>query len=310
MLGRQLLPIVSQAFVLASRIFVTRCNADPMRPDGQRVAKNACVCNDRTGERAHSIRVLRPFVVSSPSFLVQPPSRSMPESLSPQTILLVEDDHELARVVSEYLAENGYDVQVHGRGDTAAERILRDPPDAVVLDVNLPGLDGLSVCRQVRDRYRGAILMLTARSEEVDEVLGIEFGADDYLAKPVRPRALLARLKSHLRRSGGADTAIGPPLVIGGLVVDPSRRRAELRGIPIELTSAEFDLLKLLADHAGVPLSRSDIYQSIHGMRYDSQDRSIDLRISRLRRKIEEDPARPTRIKSVRGTGYLLSIEP
>jgi DNA-binding response OmpR family regulator len=234
----------------------------------------------------------------------------MPESLSPQTILLVEDDQELARVVAEYLTENGYDVWVHGRGDTAAERILCDQPDAVVLDVNLPGLDGLSVCRQVRDRYRGAILMLTARSEEVDEVLGIEFGADDYLAKPVRPRALLARLKSHLRRSGGADAAIGPPLVIGGLVVDPSRRRAELRGIPIELTSAEFDLLKLLADHAGVPLSRSDIYQSIHGMRYDSQDRSIDLRISRLRRKIEEDPARPTRIKSVRGTGYLLSIEP
>lgn len=234
----------------------------------------------------------------------------MSESFSPQTILLVEDDHELARVVSEYLMENGYDVRVHGRGDTAAERILGDQPDAVVLDVNLPGLDGLSVCRQVRDRYRGAILMLTARSEEVDEVLGIEFGADDYLAKPVRPRALLARLKSHLRRSGGADVAIEPPLVIGGLVVDPSRRRAELRGIPIELTSAEFDLLKLLADHAGVPLSRSDIYQSIHGMRYDSQDRSIDLRISRLRRKIEEDPARPTRIKSVRGTGYLLSIEP
>lgn len=234
----------------------------------------------------------------------------MPESLSPQTILLVEDDHELARIVSEYLTENGYAVTVHGRGDTAADRILCDQPDAVVLDVNLPGLDGLSVCRQVRDRYRGAILMLTARSEEVDEVLGIEFGADDYLAKPVRPRALLARLKSHLRRSGGADTAIGPPLVIGGLVVDPSRRRAELRGIPIELTSAEFDLLKLLADHAGAPLSRSDIYQSIHGMRYDSQDRSIDLRISRLRRKIEEDPARPTRIKSVRGTGYLLSIEP
>lgn len=234
----------------------------------------------------------------------------MPESFSPQMILLVEDDHELARVVSEYLTENGYDVRVHGRGDTAAERILRDQPDAVVLDVNLPGLDGLSVCRQVRDRYRGAILMLTARSEEVDEVLGIEFGADDYLAKPVRPRALLARLKSHLRRSGGNEAAIGPPLVIGGLVVDPSRRRAELRGIPIDLTSAEFDLLKLLADHAGVPLSRSDIYQSIHGMRYDSQDRSIDLRISRLRRKIEEDPARPTRIKSVRGTGYLLSIEP
>jgi two-component system OmpR family response regulator/two-component system response regulator RstA len=234
----------------------------------------------------------------------------MPESISPQMILLVEDDHELARVVSEYLTENGYDVRVHGRGDTAAERILRDQPDAVVLDVNLPGLDGLSVCRQVRDRYRGAILMLTARSEEVDEVLGIEFGADDYLAKPVRPRALLARLKSHLRRSGGNEAAIGPPLVIGGLVVDPSRRRAELRGIPIDLTSAEFDLLKLLADHAGVPLSRSDIYQSIHGMRYDSQERSIDLRISRLRRKIEEDPARPTRIKSVRGTGYLLSIEP
>jgi len=235
---------------------------------------------------------------------------SMLEPVDPQTILLVEDDVELAGVVAEYLTEHGYAVSVHTRGDTAVDRIVRESPDAVILDINLPGMDGLTVCRQVRDRYRGAIVMLTARSEEVDEVLGIEFGADDYLSKPVRPRALLARIKSHLRKSGAPEQSIGPPLVIGGLMVDPSRRRAELRGAALDLTSAEFDLLKLLADHAGTALSRSELHQAIHGMRFDAQDRSIDLRISRLRRKIEEDPARPTRIKSVRGTGYLLSIEP
>ena len=224
--------------------------------------------------------------------------------------MLVEDDAKLASMVADFLSSNGFDVVIEGRGDAAAERIISENPDAVLLDVNLPGLDGFAVCRAVREDYRGAIIMLTARGEEVDEVLGLEFGADDYMAKPVRPRALLARLRTHLRRGSAEEHANSQPIIIGSLVVDATRRRAELDGKLLDLTTAEFDLLKLLADNAGHTLSRNDIYQAIHGMRYDGIDRSIDLRISRLRRKLGDDPAQPQRIKSIRGTGYQLSGEP
>jgi DNA-binding response OmpR family regulator len=151
--------------------------------------------------------------------------------------------------------------------------------------------------------------MLTARGEELDEVLGLEAGADDYMAKPVRPRALLARLRSHLRRATAAERA-SPPIRVGALVVDAARRSVALDGRPVELTTAEFDLLYLLARHAGRTLTRRDIYQHLHGMDFDGLDRSIDLRISRLRKKLGDDPAKPHRVKSVRGVGYLLSVEP
>lgn len=226
-------------------------------------------------------------------------------------ILLVEDDAALASMVVDFLSPHGFDVSVEGRGDTAVDRITKENPDAVVLDVNLPGLDGFSVCQSVRSDYRGTILMLTARGEEVDEVLGLEAGADDYMAKPVRPRALLARLRTHLRRVIPAEhQARSEPLHVGSLVVDASRRSVEIDGAALELTTAEFDLLHLLARNAGRPLSRNDIYRHIHEMKYDGIDRSIDLRISRLRKKLGDDPAKPQRIKSVRGVGYILSVEP
>ena len=223
-------------------------------------------------------------------------------------ILLVEDDAELARMVAEFLHTNQFDVLIEGRGDTAAQRILDEQPEAVILDVNLPGLDGFSVCKQIRERYRGAIIMLTARGEDVDEVLGLEAGADDYMAKPVRPRVLLARLKTHLRRVSPMDAA-SKPIVVGTMVVDPARRGVEIDGASVDVTTAEFDLLRLLAQHAGKTLSRNEIYQEIHGMPYDGMDRSIDLRISRLRKKIGDDPSRPQRIKSVRGVGYMLAVD-
>lgn len=226
-------------------------------------------------------------------------------------ILLVEDDAQLASMVADFLSAEGFDVAIEGRGDAAIGRIVNENPEAVVLDVNLPELDGFSVCKAVRDRYRGAIIMLTARGEEVDEVMGLEAGADDYMAKPVRPRALLARLRSHLRRvTPTEEEASSKPIVVGSLVVDAARRAVEIGGALLELTTAEFDLLKLLAEHAGHTLSRNDIYQRIHGMKYDGVDRSIDLRISRLRKKLGDDPAKPQRIKSVRGVGYMLSLEP
>lgn len=224
-------------------------------------------------------------------------------------ILLVEDDAPLASMVADFLLPHGFDVAIEGRGDAAVDRIKQDNPDAVVLDVNLPGLDGFSVCRSVREDYAGAIIMLTARGEEVDEVIGLEAGADDYMAKPVRPHALLARLRTHLRRVTPADEA-SKPIEVGALIVNAARRSVELDGVAVDLTTAEFDLLHLLAKNVGKTLDRNGIYQEIHGMKYDGLDRSIDLRISRLRKKLGDDPAKPQRIKSVRGVGYMLSAEP
>lgn len=226
------------------------------------------------------------------------------------SVLLVEDDGELAEIIRDYLTENGFSVSTESRGDRASERIVNEAPDLVVLDVNLPGMDGFSVCKAVRRRYHGAIVMLTARIEEIDEVLGLEFGADDYLTKPVRPRVLLARLRAHLRKAPTQGLETDGSIQAGGLEIFPSRRHVELRGVEIELTSAEFDLLSYLAQRAGRTVSRSELYENLHSEIYDPQDRSIDLRISRLRRKLGDNQTNPTRIKSVRGTGYLLSIEP
>lgn len=228
--------------------------------------------------------------------------------VSMYNVLLVEDDQALASMVADFLLPYGIIVKIESRGDTAASRIVDEKPDAVVLDLGLPGQDGLAVLREVRDDYKGAIIMLTARGEEVDEVIGIEAGADDYIAKPVRPRALLARLKMHLRRSLPDDDP-GKSIAVGALTIDPSRREVELDGQRIDLTTAEFDLLYLLAKHVGKPLSRNEISQAIHQIKYDGFDRSIDLRISRLRKRLGDSPTRPQRIKSVRGVGYMLAME-
>lgn len=225
-------------------------------------------------------------------------------------ILLVEDEPVLGGMVSDYLRENGYEVMWNARGDTAIDCILSETPDAVILDINLPGCDGFEVCRRVRDQYSGTIVMLTARASEMDEVLGFECGADDYLAKPVRPKALLARLRVHLKKHSAMDDGTIVPIRIGKLLIDPSRRLVQLDGREIEISSAEFDVLHLLAASAGRPLSRGDIFQAIHGVRFDGLDRSIDLRISRLRKKLGDDPLHPKLIKSIRGTGYLLALEP
>ena len=224
-------------------------------------------------------------------------------------ILLVEDDARLASMVKDFLTPEGFEVTIEGRGDTAASRIVEEAPDAVILDVNLPGMDGLSVCRTVRSKYNGTILILTARGDEVDEIVGLEVGADDYMAKPVRPRVLLARLRAHLRKATVEDPEQQQRMQVGTMAIDASRRSLEVDGEPIELTTAEFDLLWLLAENVGKVLSRDDIYQRLNGFRYDGMDRSIDLRVSRLRKKIGDDPASPELIKSIRGVGYLLVNE-
>jgi two-component system response regulator RstA len=233
----------------------------------------------------------------------------------PQSILIVEDDERLATLTQEYLQKNGFTVGVEPDGRNAISRIINEQPSLVILDLMLPGVDGFTVCRTVRNEYNGPILMLTARSDDVDQILGLEIGADDYVSKPAKPRVLLARVQSLLRRST-MDVDLSAPvseveqtLTFGPLVVDNSRREAWLEGNEVELTSAEFDLLWLLASNAGRILSREEIFGELRGIEYDGQDRSVDVRISRIRSKIGDDPIHPRRIKTIRSKGYLFVKE-
>lgn len=230
------------------------------------------------------------------------------ESNEAGNILIVEDDERLATLTKEYLEHNGLNVSVEGDGTKAVDRILAERPDLVILDLMLPGEDGISICRRVRSQYHGQILMLTARADDLDEVLGLEMGADDYVAKPVRPRVLLARVRALLRRGAtppDTEPVVQSSLTFGPLVVDNSRREAWLDGKSIDLTSAEFDLLWLLCSNAGRILSREEIFAQLRGIEYDGQDRSIDVRVSRIRPKIGDDPIHPRLIKTVRSKGYL-----
>ncbi|MEE2640578.1 MAG: response regulator transcription factor [Planctomycetota bacterium] len=229
--------------------------------------------------------------------------------MTPNKILLVEDDFELSKMVVEFLSPYGFDVATEGNGDLAVERILAEDPAAVILDINLPGRDGFEVCRAIRAKYQGAIIFLTARGDEIDEVVGLEIGADDFMAKPVRPHALLARLRTHIRRAQAEESSTEQCRIeLDNLMIDSSSRQCILRGREIELTTAEFDLIWLLAKNAGKVLSRSDLYYELNGFKYDGLDRSIDLRVSRLRKKLHDDSNNPQLVKSVRGVGYMLTV--
>ncbi len=228
-----------------------------------------------------------------------------------ESILLVEDDRKLADLIAEFLRGQGLQVDIERDGARAVDRILRDPPALVVLDIMLPGEDGLSICKRLRAAdFSRPILMLTARSEDQDHILGLELGADDYVNKPVRPQVLLARIRALLRRRGEGEAGrAASRLQFGPLVIDNSRREAWLEGKLIDLTGAEFDLLWLLASNAGRVLSREETFAALRGIEYDGQDRSIDVRISRIRPKIGDCPDMPRIIKTVRSKGYLF-VEP
>ncbi len=233
-----------------------------------------------------------------------PTTRSTPSS---SRILIVEDDVRLAELVGEYLRAAGYQVRLQHDGAGAPEIILEWEPDLVLLDLMLPGQDGLSICRQVRPHFSGSILMLTSLEDEVEQVVGLEMGADDYVPKPASPRLLLARIRALLRRSSLHQNE--NRVVLGDLIVDRSRFAAHLNQEPLDLTTAEFDLLWLLASNAGIVMSRDDLLKGLRGIEYDGLDRSIDVRISKLRQKLGDDPQNPRRIKTVRGVGYLFSPE-
>lgn len=221
-------------------------------------------------------------------------------------VLIIEDDDRLAGLTRDYLESNGFKVTVEADGSRGVERIVDLQPDLVILDLMLPGEDGLSICRRARPDYAGPIMMLTARTDDMDQVLGLEMGADDYVPKPVQPRVLLARMRALMRRSEANDANGGEVrLTFNNLEIDSATREAWLEGERIDLTSAEFDLLWLLASHAGRVLTREEIFSQLRGIKYDGQDRSIDVRVSRIRPKIGDDPNQPHRIKTVRSKGYL-----
>lgn len=240
--------------------------------------------------------------------------------LMTEKILIVEDDNRLANLIKTYLSHHDYEVECHERGDTAEEVIGDLKPDLVILDVMLPGKSGFDICRDIRSWFNGFILIMTASEDNIDEIVGLELGADDYLAKPVEPRLLLARIRALLRRKQVDLTNIDTTttklisntdnlLVFGELVINYENRIVTLNQQQIDLTTAEFDLLWLLATNVGQILSRDDIFSQVRGFDFDGSDRSIDARISRLRRKLMDDPDNPRRIKTVRGKGYLFLRE-
>lgn len=238
------------------------------------------------------------------------PKRRIPKyTMTDKThILLVEDDRRLVGLIRDYLEEHGFEVSIAERGDMAVPLIVECQPDLVVLDIMLPGKDGLTVCREVRPSYNGPILMLTAREGDSDEVEGLEIGADDYVKKPIEPRVLLARIRALLRRFSPVSESqlkVDTTIEFGTLKICLSSRRVELGDEQIELTSAEYDLLLILAQSAGTTLDREHLFKVLRGVPYDGLDRSMDVSVSRLRKKLGDSSTRPFRIKTVWGQGYL-----
>lgn len=230
---------------------------------------------------------------------------------TPPKLLLVEDDMRLARLIGAYLGQNGFQVEIEGRGDVGRNRILQEVPDIVILDLMLPGMDGITICREVRSQYRGPIVMLTATEGDADQIVGLELGADDYVKKPVEPRVLLARLRAVLRRFESEPEQPVPSgqneetLVFGGLHICSASQSVLLHDERVDLTTNEFDLLWALASSCGHILDRESLFRQTKGISYDGLDRSVDIAISRLRKKLGDSATKPEKIKTVWGRGYL-----
>jgi DNA-binding response OmpR family regulator len=220
--------------------------------------------------------------------------------------LLVEDDARLAALTAEYLRGHGVRVVVAPDGEKGLAEARRARFDVVLLDLMLPGRGGLEVCRALRERSDVPILMLTARGEEADRVMGLSLGADDYVTKPFSPRELLARIQAHVRRARGQAGPAARPVVVGELELDPGSLRATLAGREIPLTAHEFHLLRALAERAGQVLSRERLMELTRGSAEEAFDRSVDVHVSRIRAKLGDDPRRPRWLKTVRGAGYQL----
>jgi len=226
------------------------------------------------------------------------------ERASPR-VLVVDDEPHIVELVRYNLQQEGFAVQVAFNGREALQRATTDHPDLIVLDIMLPEVDGIEVCRKIREHSRVPILMLTARDRELDRVVGLELGADDYVTKPFSPRELVARIRAILRRTAGSPPLPeAEPLRSDGLELAPETHEVWLRGRPVDLTAKEFELLKLLMRHPNRVFTRDFLLEHIWGYDYFGSTRTVDMHISRLREKIEDSPAAPTYIQTVRGVGY------
>lgn len=221
--------------------------------------------------------------------------------------LIIDDDEALAEMLSEFLEARDLEVVTRFRADTGLAALEEESFDAVILDVMLPDLDGFEVCKRIRERSNIPVLMLTARGDETDRIVGLEIGADDYLAKPFSPRELLARLRAVLRRTQPTGPTSHRSLRFGRLEIDRDARVVAIEGERRRLTSHQFELLLVLAENAGRVLSRDQLMQNLRGHSADAFDRSIDIHVSRIRAAIEDDPKNPRRLLTVRGAGYVFA---
>jgi two-component system, OmpR family, alkaline phosphatase synthesis response regulator PhoP len=218
-------------------------------------------------------------------------------------ILVVEDEMQIARTLRDYLEVAGFDVTVVGDGSAALANARGDRPDLIVLDLGLPGVDGLDVARELRRTSSTPIVMLTARGEESDRIVGLELGADDYLVKPFSPKELVARVRAVLRRTGGT-VAGAEVLRAGDVEVDLPKMRARVHGRAVDLTPTEFELLATLVREPGRVFTRGQLLDALHGVTIESYERAVDAHVKNLRRKIEPEPGRPRYVLTVHGVGY------
>ncbi len=225
-----------------------------------------------------------------------------------ETILVIDDEPKIVKLARDYLEKGGFRVVTAADGTIALAQAWHQRPDLVVLDLNLPGLDGLDVCRALRRESNVPIIMLTARIDETDRLIGLELGADDYIVKPFSPRELVARVRAVLRRAHGGGQL--PSLIrAGDLEIDLDAHRVTRRGEPIPLTRIEFKLLAILAQNPGLTFNREQLVERLHGVAYEGYDRSVDSHIKNLRRKLEPDPAEPRHVLTVYGIGYRFNDE-
>ena len=227
-----------------------------------------------------------------------------------RTILVVDDERRIVDVARDYLEHAGFEVVTAGDGRSALESAKARMPDLVVLDLGLPGMDGLDVARELRRDSDVPIVMLTARDDELDRVLGLELGADDYVTKPFSPRELVARVRAVLRRGERRPTAADERMHVGAVTIDPGRMQVSVGEQAVELTPTEFQLVATLAGQPGRIFTRSQLLDAIHGVAFESYERAIDTHVKNLRRKLEPDPRNPRYVLTVYGVGYRFADEP
>ncbi|WP_028450080.1 MULTISPECIES: two-component system response regulator RstA [Chitinibacter] len=232
-------------------------------------------------------------------------------------VLFVEDDADLAELIGGFLRSFEFTVDVLADGLGVIDSVKSNPPELILLDIMLPGKDGLTLCRELREFYAGPIILLTSLNSDMNQILGFEIGATDYVVKTTPPSVLLARIRAHLRTAGqkGADLLANAPakeqsvLNFGKLQIDLRNRSAKYRNAPMGLSTSDFDLLWELASHAGEILTRDHLLKKLRGIEYDGLDRSMDVAISRLRKKLDDDPLDPQKIKTIRNKGYLFAAD-